>query len=278
MPCYLIIDHYRSHGKLMDVLCCIPMWWKKDEDEINKEVDETNKGIEAKKEEPDKSGFMTSVYLRISQANKKYNSILTWFVVKYYSPFLQNYIVKAVVIAGFCIILGIGIWGCTKVKFDAHLVDYSEDGSVFLNYAAINDDFFETYAFAIVTKEINYPELQPQLLEMDRRIRGVTNVLAPTITNRFWLKVMINYFQTLHNGVCFTTDLNVQGLVIAIISAIDPTYFKNECVSNTSLPLLYSQDCLCSYNLVTVEEFRGNQFTVIPRDKFYYYLTLWVSL
>ena len=269
MPCYLIIDHYRSHGKLMDVLCCVPVWWRKEKDDADKEVDE-------KKEEPGKSGHVSSW---ISQATEEYNSFLTWFVVKYYSPFLQNYIVKTVVTTGFCVLLAVGIWGCTTVTYDISSIDFSKDGSVYVEYAEIDQDYFRTFPFSIVTKQINYPGLQPQLLEMERKILNLSNILAPTNNNRLWLRVMIGYFQTLNGAVCQMNDPGVQGLVTGIISAIDPMYFESEtsCVPVAHPHLQFSQECLCNYNLLTVEEFRGREFSVIPRDKFYNYLTIWVS-
>jgi len=269
MPCYLIIDYYRSKGKLMDVLCCFP---------VCRQEDDTDKEVEKKTEESAKPGFVANASSWFSQASKEYNSILTLFVVKYYSPFLQNYIVKAVTLIGFFIILGIGIWGFTKVQFDRHLTDISAD-ETFLEYAEINDEYFETFAFLVATKEINYPELQPQLLEMERRIVNIHNVIAPTSGNRLWLRVMIEYFENLHNTICNNNNQSnpiVQRMVTGIISVINRPFFQNEpsCVSTAPQ---YSQECLCNYNLVTDEKFRGKNFMVIPHDVFYTYLTIWVS-
>ncbi|XP_065907538.1 protein patched homolog 1-like isoform X2 [Dysidea avara] len=272
MPCYLIIDYYRSHGKLLDVLCCIPVFWRKNED------DDTSKEVDEKKEEPGKSGVMASASSWLSQANKEYNSILTWFVVKYYSPFLQNYIVKAVAIVAFFIILAVGIWGCTRIKYDRHLGDISTNDR-FTDYAKIDDEYFQTYAFIVATKDINYPGLQPRLLEMERRVVNSVNVIAPTSTNRLWLRVMIEYFQSLHARACQLNITAFQNTLTLIIPALDQTYLPNEpsCVRATNVTT-YSQECLCNYNLFAVEEFRGMEFTVIPPDRFYYYLTIWATL
>ena len=272
MPCYLIIDYYRSHNQLIDVFCCIPVWW-------HNRVTVSINDAPDKPEQSKKSGIVADALTWMSNANKKYNSILTWFVANYYSPFLQNYIVKAIAIICFCAVLGISIWGCTKVEFDVDLSDYGEDGSAFIDYAEIDDTFFRTYAFAVVTREIDYPGLQPQLLEMDRRIRGLSNVLAPTISNRFWLRVMIEYFEGLQSAVCNINDTAIQNLTLAVISYIEPGYLLTEplCAPFPASAPATIQKCLCNYNLVTAEDFRGKQFTVIPRDKFYYYLTLWVS-
>jgi len=266
MPCFLIIDYYRSHGKLMDVLCCIPVCWHKEEEEKKED------------QESGQPGFIKSTTSWISQTNKKYNSLLTYFIVKYYSPFLQNYIVKVVAIAGFFMILGIGIWGCTRVKFDTHLTDYSDDER-FLEFAEIEDQYFVTWIFRIVTKEINYPALQPQILEMDRRIRDINNVVAPTSGNRLWLRVMIEYFQIINDTVCdpVLNNIAIETLATLIISGINSTYAVNEPSCNP-YDYPYSKECLCNYNLLTVEEFRGEEFTVIPRDRFYHYLTVWVSI
>ena len=204
MPCYLIVDYYRSHGKMMDVLCCIPVCWNKNEDATFEEVDE-------RKEEPGNSGFMTSVFSWLSKANKEYNSVLTWLIVKYYSPFLQNYVVKAVAIVAFFTILGIGIWGCTKVQYDRHLTDISSD-ETFLEYAEIDDEYFQTFGFLIATKEINHPRLQPRLLEMERRIVNSNNVIAPTSSNRLWLRVMIEYFK-----VCITMHVKITYLLSKVL-------------------------------------------------------------
>ena len=267
MPCYLIIDYYRSKGKLMDVLCCFP---------VCQHEDDTDKEVDKKMEEPNKTGLMTSASSWLSKASNEYNSLLTWFIVKYYSPFLQNYIVKAVCIVLFFILLAIGIWGFTLVQFDRHLTDNSAD-ETFLEYAEINDDYFQTYAFLVATKAINYPGLQPQLLEMERRILDIDNVIAPTNGNRLWLRVMIEYFQGLNTIVCSNvSNPTVQGLVTGIVSVFNRTFFQIEPSCNSTAPQ-FSQECLCKYNFFTVEEFRGRNFTVIPRDQFYLYLTIWVS-
>ena len=268
MPCYLIIDYYRSHGKLMDVLCCIPVWWHKDEDGANKEVDE-------KKEESGKSGFMNVVNSWMSQANEEYNSVLTWFVVQYYSPVLQNYVIKVIVLIVYCIIIGICCWGVTKIKLTPEGSDFGKDGSPIIEYAEINQEYVRTLAFVIVTKEINYPNLQPNLLRMDESIRNLSNVLTPTASNQFWLRVMIKYFNNLQLGVCFTNNTVIPHLVTLFISAVDPVHFATE-PSCASFP--FNRACLCSYQLLTTAEYRGRSWQIIPPDKFYYYLTFWVSL
>ena len=278
MPCYLILDYYRSHGMLMDVFCCIPVWWRKE-----KKHTTTIKEVPDKTEESTKSDFMATVLTWMSTANKEYNSILTWFIANYYSPFLQNYIVKAIAMVLFCIVLGISIWGCTKIEFDVEAKDFGPDGSDFVEYAEIDDEFFQIFTFSIVTREINYPGLQPQLLEMERRVSEHRNVLAPTISNRLWLRVMIEFFQFVQNNTCSNSSMNntdILGRTTAMINAIEPDYFRDEplCANITPPPALpFSQECLCTYDFLTVEEFRGAQFTVIPRDKFYSYLTIWVS-
>jgi len=251
----------------MDVLCCFP---------VCQHEDDNDNEVEKKREEPNKTGLMASASSWLSEASDEYNSILTWFIVKYYSPFLQNYIVKAACIVGFFIILGIGIWGFTLVQFDRHLTDNSAD-ETFLEYAEINDDYYQTYSFLVATKAINYPGLQPQLLEMERRVRNLHNVIAPTSGNRLWLRVMIEYFQTLNAIVCRNEpNPAVQGIVTGIVSVFNRTFFQTEpsCVSTAPQ---FSQECLCNYNFLTVEEFRGRDFMVIPRDQFYLYLTIWVS-
>ena len=248
----------------MDVLCCFP---------VCQQEDDTDKEVQEKKEEPDKTGFMASASSWLSEATEEYNSILTWFVVKYYSPFLQNYIVKIVALAGFFLILGIGIWGFTKVQFDRHETDLSAD-ETFLEYAEIDEEYFRTFSFLIATRQINYPGLQPQLLELERRVLNVDDVIAPTSGNRLWLRVMIEYFQTMNAIVCRNeASSSVRNIITGIISVLNRDFLRTEpsCVSNVT------QECLCNYNFFTVEEFRGRDFMVIPHDQFYLYLTIWVS-
>ena len=249
----------------MDVLCCFPVCQREDD---------TDKKVEGKKEESDKPGFMTSASAWFSEASNEYNSILTWFVVKYYSPFLQNYIVKIVTIAGFFFVLGIGIWGFTLVQFDRHATDVSAD-ETYLEYAEIDDEFFRTFAFLVATREINYPGLQPQLLELERRILDIGNIIAPTNGNRLWLRVMIEYFQDLNDDVCSnqTISNSTLDMVTGIVAVLNQN-FSQTCASNTTSD--QQRECLCKYNFFTVEEFRGRNFTVIPPDQFYLYLTIWV--
>jgi len=246
----------------MDVLCCIPVCWHKDEDGTDKEVKSR------------KSGFMNIAYSWIFQANQQYNSILTWLVVKYYSPVLQNYIIKAIVLVVYCIIIGICIWGVTKTELVPDRSDFGEDGTPIIDYAEIEEEYVTTLAFVIVTKRINYPNLQPNLLQMDESIRSLRNVLAPTISNQFWLRVMIEYFQNLQLGVCFTNNTDLQDIVTLIISVVDPAHFVIE-PSCASRP--FNRTCLCSYQFLNTTEYRGTIWQIIPPDRFYYYLTFWVS-
>ena len=271
MPCYLIIDYYRSHGKLMDVLCCVPVWWRKISTvTITIKAD----GTSSQETEKISSSFVTSAYSWISQANKEYNSVLTWFVVKYYSPVLQNYIVKVIVLVLYCVTIGFCCWGITKTEITPDGSDFGKDGTPIIEYAEISQEYVATLAFAIVTKRINYPNLQPNLLRMDESIRSLSNVLAPTISNQFWLRVMIEYFQNLQLGVCFTDNTDLQGIVTLIISVVDPAHFVIE-PSCASRP--FNRTCLCSYQFLNTTEYRGTIWQIIPPDRFYYYLTFWVS-
>jgi len=244
----------------MDVLCCIPVCWRKDEDSTVEKVEESGK-----------SGFIHSW---MCQANQQYNSILTWFVVNYYSPVLQNYIIKVTVLFIYCIIIGICCWGVTKTDIAPEGSDFGKDGTPIIEYQDISQEYVGTYAFAIVTKRINYPNLQPNLLRMDESIRNLSNVLTPTISNKFWLREMINYFQDLQLGVCFTDNPSLQGIVTLIISVADPVHFISE-PSCASFP--FNQTCLCRYQFLSTTEYRGRSWQIIPPDKFYYYLTFWVS-
>ena len=267
MPCYLIIDYYRSHGKLMDVLCCIPVWWHKDEDDVDEELNEREK-------EYGKSGFMKSVY---SQISKEYNSVLTWFVVKCYSPILQNYIVKIIILFAYCVVIGICCWGITKTELFPSQSAFGKDDSPIIEYASINEEYSDAIAFAIVTKRIDYPNLQPNLLRMDESIRNLSNVLTPTIANQFWLRVMIEYYQGLQFGLCFADRSGIQEIVTLIISVVRPMHFILE-PSCDVVSQSFNKTCLCRFQFFTSAEYRDRNWMIIPPDRFYYYLTLWVSL
>ena len=280
---------------MIDLLCCIPgsicCCCNKDRDtaEIHKQ-DSKPKKVEAEEE----SGAVT----RLMNRFKQYNSPITTLVVYFYSPFLQNYIVKAVVIVIFSIWFGFSVWGCTRVEDGLDLDDVLPEGTVEHSFASANVRHFAAYSFNVITKDINYsdPEVQLSLIQMSTEVATVRNVvLAGGLTSN-WLSLAIRYFVGIHmfyQGYCLQlaqppdmqefSPSEVQdfiGLYTVIHTVIDISNLRNGNSEQDLGILLATLGPLvntCSSTLPPLVIMPVQGVYNIPSDKFYRYIAAWVS-
>ena len=280
---FIVLDYYRVTAKMVDLICCIPgsicCCLVKDRETAELQ----NREIKPKKVEAEEG----SRFSQLMDHFKQYSSPLTALVVDFYSPFLQSYIVKAVIIGIFSIWFGVTVWGCTTVEDGLDLDDILPEGTVEHSFASATADHFAAYGFLVATKDINYPdrEVQRSLLQMSEevgRARYVT--LAGGLTSN-WLQLVIEYYARLQEFYEETYCPRWEEIVTHPIDmfryfdiALVISYIHQATDLSQNYPLLLQQVRNCSSALPSLVEVEDEtNFTYIKSENFYTYVALWVS-
>lgn len=238
-----------------------------------------NKNTKAKVVEAEGESIFSSFMHRF----KQYKSPLTALVADFYSPFLQNYIVKVVVIVVFSILFGVCVWGCTKVEDGLNIEDVVPEGTVEHSFASANVRHFAAYPFTIVTKDIDYSDRQVQkaLLQMSKEVKSARYVLEAGRLTALWLELMIDFFDGIErfyrNAFCMAPRSMQFEDFVQVFFGIHK--YLNVSIDNTELMRLIGQSCITNNNITLrpLVEKEGND-TYIPSDRFYQYVPLWVSV
>ena len=282
---------------MVDLLCCIPgsicCCCNKDRDtaEIHKQ------DTKPKKIEAEEDGNMAS---RIMNRFKQYKSPVTAIVVDFYSPLLQNYIVKTVVIVIFSIWFGFTVWGCTRVEDGLDLDDVLPSGTVEHSFASANVRHFAAYSFTIISKDINYtdPEIQGALRNLSEEISKADYVVLAGGLTSYWLNLATRYFTGIQSfydrAYCarlLSVPLNIQEQVAMQLATPLGDFLRLFTLLHTTIDRLNVNDTTLVSRLVNscndslpplVEPVvpgapPENASFYIPSDKFYRYIALWVS-
>ena len=280
LPSFILIDHYRVKAKLVDFFCCFPASVIKlcyhSSSTIAIQNNDDTKAIETKEEVEDtKPSNCSSALDRL----RRYKSPLTALVVGYYSPFLQNYVVKFVIVVVFTIWFGFCVWGCTLVEDGLNVEDIVPAGTVEHDFTSANVEHFASYSFRVVTKNINYADrdVQRALIRLSEETKTARYTVDAGGFTAYWVTLMTNYFtrldQTYCNGLNLTlrtssTFADMTQLVVAIYLSL-----------NYSMPVAQTA-VLCNptmTGLPRLVEYDVNGSSFIPEDKFYQYIPIWVS-
>ena len=296
-----MIDTLRVHEKLIDTFCCIPWKWftclfqnsndNNDDDSIFEYISShvtsrsTSLGssIDNKMEpvSPIRKGSVVGSRLAHgistnsiaedipSQFLVKYAdkpSFLTYLVINYYSPCLQNPVIKGVIVALFVCIFGLSIYGATTVEDGLNLVDVLPKDTPEYGFVNSTLSYFAFYDIYVSTKKMDYVHHQKELIEMYHAVRKQPKVVKDGST-QFWLDAMIKYFIDIKEEYCAAPH-EVSSLQETLLAALIKTF-------NTSKTYLDVRNDLnnCTFSFV---ETRDN-ISVIPEDQFYRLITLWVS-
>jgi len=277
---------------MVDLICCIYSGWFCSETTTKMNSNDTK----AKAEVEGKSRFSGFMH-----HFKQYKSPLTTVVVDFYSPFLQNYIVKIVVIVVFTILFGVCVWGCTTVEDGLDVDDVIPEGTVEHSFASANIRHFAAYTFTIVTKDLDYEkrEVQKALLQMNKEVRTARYIVDAGGLTSYWLDAMIKFFdriQTFYDerfcpviiraaGLSSPPNMTIIQGAIFQANILDFTrifvriqrYFGAP-VNDTAGVALVIQNCLMNKTLLRplVEKEGGDVY--LPEDRFYQYIPLWVSV
>ena len=276
---FIVLDYYRVTAKMVDLICCIPgsicCCLVKDRETAELQ----NREIKPKKVEAEEG----SRFSQLMDHFKQYSSPLTTLVVDFYSPFLKNYIVKAVIIVIFSIWFGVTVWGCTKVEDGLDIDDILPEGTVEHSYASANVEHFAAYSFTVVTKDINYSdrEIQRSLLYMSGNVSEARYVLLAGGLTSNWLAIMTGYFSAIQRFYdfvycpAFRANLITNPLEYMDIVGI---MFRIHVVLNTSIDsMMLSQQVATCQPLPRLINDTDMDNPYVPSENFYQYVAMWVS-
>ena len=265
---FIVLDYYRVKAKMIDLFCCIPgticCCLVKDRKSARLQDNDTKVDTEE-----------GSIFIRLMNHFKQYSSPLTALVVDFYSPFLQNYIVKAVVIVVFSIWFGFTVWGCTQVEDGLALDDILPEGTVEHSFARANVRHFAAYSFTVVTKDIDYSDrnIQQSLLQMSQDVGEARYVTLAGALTGYWLESVIGYYRNLQ------LFYNVN--YCAMVQPGDPRYLDMvHIMTRIHLVLNTSNDPMILQGLAAtcqLPELINVTNPYIPSEHFYQYVAMWVS-
>ncbi|KAM9586582.1 protein patched homolog 1 isoform 3-T3 [Morphnus guianensis] len=197
---------------------------------------------------------------------------LSSFAEKHYAPFLLKPKAKIVVIFLFLGLLGLSLYGTTRVRDGLDLTDIVPRETREYDFIAAQFKYFSFYNMYIVTQKADYPNVQHLLYELHRSFSNVTYVLLEE--DRQLPKMWLHYFRDWLQGLqdAFDSDWET--------GKITYNNYKNG-----------SDDAVLAYKLLVQTGNRAkpidiSQLTkqrlvdadgIINPNAFYIYLTAWVS-
>ncbi|XP_075266873.1 protein patched homolog 1 isoform X3 [Opisthocomus hoazin] len=197
---------------------------------------------------------------------------LSSFAEKHYAPFLLKPKAKIVVIFLFLGLLGLSLYGTTRVRDGLDLTDIVPRETREYDFIAAQFKYFSFYNMYIVTQKADYPNVQHLLYELHRSFSNVTYVLLEE--DRQLPKMWLHYFRDWLQGLqdAFDSDWET--------GKITYNNYKNG-----------SDDAVLAYKLLVQTGNRAkpidiSQLTkqrlvdadgIINPSAFYIYLTAWVS-
>lgn len=193
-------------------------------------------------------------------------SFLTRIVTDYYSPSLQNHIIKGVIIVLFICIFGLSIYGASTVEDGLNLVDVLPKDTPEFGFVNATLAYFAFFDIYINTKEMDYAYHQKELIEMYRTVYNQSKVVKDGST-QFWLEAMIKYFVDIKEEYCAALH-KPTALKETLLAALIKTFNTTKTFSDIRNDL---DNCTFSF----VEKRDG--VNLLPVDQFYRLLTLWVS-
>ncbi|NXF86286.1 PTC1 protein, partial [Eubucco bourcierii] len=197
---------------------------------------------------------------------------LSSFAEKHYAPFLLRPKAKIVVVFLFLGLLGLSLYGTTRVRDGLDLTDIVPRETREYDFIAAQFKYFSFYNMYIVTQKADYPHVQHLLYELHRSFSNVTYVLLEE--DRQLPKMWLHYFRDWLQGLqdAFDSDWET--------GKITYNNYKNG-----------SDDAVLAYKLLVQTGNRAkpidiSQLTkqrlvdadgIINPNAFYIYLTAWVS-
>ena len=296
---YVVIDTFRIKYNLMDILCFIPIRRKskkqdttaegareistvpgRDTPEENDTKEDGNppadmadiqpadptEEIRTPHNEPKLS--KESIRNKLSRAFHFFSghSIITKLVVNYYSPLLQNFFAKLVILAIFCCVLvPLSITGCLQVKDGLNLLEIVPQNTKEYGFVEASLNYFTFFDIYVVTKKIDYPNKQFELLQMQEELENLRHVVkhSEVTGSPFWLKDMISYYETFEHRICVLKEATLDSQLYSTLEGL--IGIKDHCSESILLK---------EAKVMNNEE---KVISIIPPKAFYHFLTVWVS-
>ncbi|XP_034265978.1 protein patched homolog 1 isoform X1 [Pantherophis guttatus] len=199
---------------------------------------------------------------------------LSSFAEKQYAPLLLKPKAKIMVICLFLGLLGLSLYGTTRVRDGLDLTDIVPRETREYEFIAAQFKYFSFYHMYIVTQKADYPNIQHLLYELHRSFSNVTYVLLEE--NKQLPKMWLHYFRDWLQGLQEAFDNDWKSGKITLHS------YKNG-----------SEDAVLAYKLLvqTISNMRDKPLNmsqlakqrlvdadgIINPKAFYMYLTAWVS-
>ncbi|XP_026530262.1 protein patched homolog 1 [Notechis scutatus] len=196
------------------------------------------------------------------------------FAEKQYAPLLLKPKAKIMVICLFLGLLGLSLYGTTRVRDGLDLTDIVPRETREYEFIAAQFKYFSFYHMYIVTQKADYPNIQQLLYELHRSFSNVTYVLLEE--NKQLPKMWLHYFRDWLQGLQEAFDKDWKSGKITLQS------YKNG-----------SEDAVLAYKLLvqTISNIRDKPLNmsqlakqrlvdadgIINPKAFYMYLTAWVS-
>ncbi|XP_032979300.1 protein patched homolog 1 isoform X2 [Rhinolophus ferrumequinum] len=197
---------------------------------------------------------------------------LSSFAERHYAPFLLKPKAKVVVILLFLGLLGVSLYGTTRVRDGLDLTDIVPRETREYDFIAAQFKYFSFYNMYIVTQKADYPNIQHLLYDLHKSFSNVKYVMLEE--NKQLPKMWLHYFRDWLQGLqdAFDSDWET--------GKIMPNNYKNG-----------SDDGVLAYKLLVQTGSRDkpidiSQLTkrrlvdadgIINPSAFYIYLTAWVS-
>ncbi|XP_051007102.1 protein patched homolog 1 [Acomys russatus] len=197
---------------------------------------------------------------------------LSSFAQKHYAPFLLKPKAKVVVILLFLGLLGVSLYGTTRVRDGLDLTDIVPRETREYDFIAAQFKYFSFYNMYIVTQKADYPNIQHLLYDLHKSFSSVQYVMLEEDKQlpQMWLHYFRDWLQGLQDA--FDSDWET--------GRIMPNNYKNG-----------SDDGVLAYKLLVQTGSRDkpidvSQLTkqrlvdadgIINPSAFYIYLTAWVS-
>uniref|UniRef100_A0A672LHP4 Patched 1 n=1 Tax=Sinocyclocheilus grahami TaxID=75366 RepID=A0A672LHP4_SINGR len=194
------------------------------------------------------------------------------FAEKHYAPFLLQPTTKVVVILLFLALLGVSLYGTTRVRDGLELTDIVPRETGEYDFIRAQFRYFSFYNMYVVTQKADYAQIQPQLYELHQRFSTVKYVLREDDGQlpHMWL----HYFRDWLQGLQEAFDKDWQ------TGRITQGNYRNGSDDGILAYKLLVQtgrrDKPVNMNLLTRQRLVSADGIINP-NAFYVYLTAWVS-
>ncbi|XP_016150899.1 protein patched homolog 1 [Sinocyclocheilus grahami] len=194
------------------------------------------------------------------------------FAEKHYAPFLLQPTTKVVVIFLFLALLGVSLYGTTRVRDGLELTDIVPRETGEYDFIRAQFRYFSFYNMYVVTQKADYAQIQPQLYELHQHFGTVKYVLWEENGQlpRMWL----HYFRDWLQGLQEAFDKDWQA------GRITQGNYRNGSDDGVLAYKLLVQtgrrDKPVNINLLTRQRLVSADGIINP-NAFYIYLTAWVS-